>query len=89
MIYKIILKLMVQRLNKWLKGLILEKHSGFVEGQQILDGVVFSTKTIHSMASSHEKEMFIKSNMAKAYDKVKWSFLCKILVAFRFSEEWI
>lgn len=44
---------------------------------------------IHSMASLRKKAMFIKLDMAKAYDRVKWSFLIKILGAFRFSSEWI
>lgn len=88
-IYKIISKLIVERLKKWLKGLISEEQSGFVEGQQILDGVVIATETIHSMATSKEKAMFIKLDLAKAYDRVRWSFLQKVLGAFGFATEWI
>lgn len=46
-----------------------------MEGRQILDGVVISMETIHSMATSKDKAMFIKLDMAKAYDRVHWSFL--------------
>lgn len=67
----------------------MEEQGGFVEGWKILDGVVIATETIHSMAKSHEKTMFIKLDMATAYDRAKWSFLCKILVSFGFCEEWI
>lgn len=88
-IYKIISKLIADRLKKCLGNVILEEQSGFVEGCQILDGVVISTKTIHSMDTSKEKAMFIKLDMAKAYDKVRWSFLPKILKAFGFADEWI
>lgn len=60
-----------------------------MEGRQILDGVVISIETIHSLASSKDKSMFIKLNMAKAYDRVRWSFLQKILRAFGFADEWV
>ena len=60
-----------------------------MEGCQILDGVVVATETIHSMANSKDKAMFIKLDMAKAYDRVRWSFLQKVLGAFHFEEEWI
>ncbi|XP_057812845.1 uncharacterized protein LOC131026857 [Cryptomeria japonica] len=59
-------------MKKWFGGLISEEQSGFVEVRQILDGVVIATKTIHSMATFKEKAMFIKLDMAKAYDRVRW-----------------
>ena len=55
-----------------------------MEGRQILDGVVVATETIHSMANSKDKAMFIKLDMAKVYDRVRWSFLQKVLGAFGF-----
>lgn len=76
-IYKIISKLIVDRLKKWLSLLISEEQSSFVVGRQILDGVVIAIETIHSMANSKDKAMFIKLDMAKAYDRVRWSFLQK------------
>ena len=60
-----------------------------MERRQVLDGVVVATETIHSMANSKDKAMFIKLDMAKAYDRLRWSFLQKVLGAFGFEEEWI
>ena len=87
-IYKIISKLMVDRLKKGLVDLISEEQSGFVVGSKILDGIFIATEVIHSMAKSKEKVMFIKLDMAKAYDRVRWSFLRRVLSAFGFAEGW-
>lgn len=50
---------------------------------------MIAMEAIHSMAASKKKSMFIKLNMAKAYDRVSWEFLQKILLAFGFDEEWV
>lgn len=42
-IYKIISKIIADRLKKWLKVLISKEQSGFVASRQILDGVVIAT----------------------------------------------
>lgn len=44
-------------------------------GKKILDGVVVEDETIHSMSNSKEKAMFMKLDMVKAYDMVRWSFI--------------
>ena len=64
--------------------MILEEQGGFVAGKQIFDGIVIASKVIHFMHLSKTRAMFIKLDMAKAYDRVKWSFLQKILLAFYF-----
>ena len=33
--------------------------------------------------------MFVKLDIAKAYDRVKWSFLRSILLSFGFSFDWV
>ena len=86
-VYKIITKLLADRLKVWLPMVIFEEQGGFVAGKQILDGVVIASEDIHSMCTSRECVMFIKLDMAKAYDRVNWDFLLKILLAFGFSQE--
>ena len=69
--------------------MISEEQGGFVGGRQILDGVVIASEAIHSMATSKEKAMFIKLDLAKAYDRVSWDFLANVLLAFGFDMEWV
>ncbi|XP_057841787.1 uncharacterized protein LOC131051337 [Cryptomeria japonica] len=62
----------LERLKICLPSLISEEQGGFVARRQILDGVVVASEAIRSVATSKEKSMFIKLDMAKAYDRVKW-----------------
>jgi hypothetical protein len=88
-VYKIITKLIVDRLKICLPVVISEEQGGFVAGKKILDGIVIASEVIHSMHLSNTRAMFIKLDMAKAYDRVKWSFLQKILLAFGFCQQWV
>ena len=85
-VYKIITKLIADRLKICLLVVISEEQGGFVAGKKILDGILIASKIIHSMHISNKRAMLIKLDMAKAYDKVKWSFLQKILSAFGFCQ---
>ena len=51
-IYKIITKVMENRLRPLLSDLVSQEQSGFVEGRQILDGVVMVHEVIHSLKVS-------------------------------------
>ena len=82
-------QLIAERLKPFLVNLIFEEQGGFVGGRQILNGVVIASEAIHSMATSKEKAMFIKLDLAKAYDRVSWDFLANVLLAFGFDMEWV
>ena len=88
-IYKIISKVIANRLNPLLPVLISPEQSGFVEGRQFLDGVVLVHKVLHSLKSSRIPGMMIKLDIAKAYEKLNWEFLEKMLGAYGFSPGWV
>jgi hypothetical protein len=60
-----------------------------VEGRQILDGIIVAHESIHSLKTSGQSGMMIKLDLAKAYDIINWEFLCEILRAFIFDQDWI
>ena len=74
-VYKITTKFIVKRLKPLLSTLISPEQGVFVEGRIFLDGVVVAIETIHSIANLKERAMFMKLDMAKAYDRVRWEFL--------------
>eukprot|EP00253_Pinus_taeda_P017009 PITA_17009 len=88
-IYKIISSLMAKRLKPLLESLISPEQTGFVEGRQILDGLVVTQEVIHSMKAKKQKGMMIKLDLSKAYDRINWQYLEEILGSFGFSNRWI
>lgn len=62
---------------------------GFVEGRQILDGIILAHEMIHSLKKMKTPGMLLKVDLAKAYDKVYWSFLKEVLTTFGFHHDWV
>ena len=86
---KIISKAMVNRLKSKVDGYILPKQHGFIPRHEIANNMLLAREAIHSMKLSKRLGMNIKLDVTKAYDKVKWSFLYKVLSRSIFCQEWI
>jgi len=69
-IYKIITKVIANRLKPLLPSLISPEQSSFVEDRQILDGIITTHEVIHSLKASSSPCMIIKLDMEKSFDKV-------------------
>ena len=84
-IYKIISKVVANRLKEVLPLLIGLEKFGFVVGQQILDGIIMVHEVIHSLKVTKNTGMLVKHGIAKAYDKLSWQYMREVLDAFGFS----
>ena len=69
-IYKIISKVIANRLKPLLLGIIIPEQSWFVEGRKILDGIITVQEAIHSLKCTRIPGMLIKLDIAKSYDKL-------------------
>jgi len=87
--YKIVAKLIANRIKPFLKKLISASQGGFVEGRNIIDNVIQVQEIIHSSKQRNEKGMLVKLDMANTFDRVDCSFLCKVLMAFGFSHQFV
>jgi hypothetical protein len=87
--YKIIAKLLANRIKPLLGKLISESQGGFVKGRHILDNVILVQEAMHSSKLRKEKGMLIKLDMANAFDRVKLSFLYQVLLSFGFEQEFV
>ncbi|XP_058776514.1 uncharacterized protein LOC131650817 [Vicia villosa] len=88
-VYKILSKLLANRLKKCLDKCIREEQSAFVEGRSILDNAMIAFEVIHALkrrTSGNNAQLALKIDISKAYDRVDWGFLRGMLYRLGFAE---
>ena len=73
-VYKIMSKVLVNRLKKILPSIIDESQSAFVDGRMIFDNIIVAHETIHAMKNKRSGKtgfLVAKLDMSKAYDRVE------------------
>ena len=92
LIYKLLSKVLANRLKQNLHEVINEAQSAFVLGRHITDNVVVAFETMHTIGKrkkGKEGLMAIKLDMSKAYDRVEWGYLEIVMRKLGFCERWI
>ena len=87
MIYKIVSKVIANRLKPMLHSIISDTQSAFIANRLITDNILIAFKSLHHMKNNcigKKGFMALKLDMSKAYDRVKWIFLEKILLKMGF-----
>ena len=88
-LYKIISKILSQRLKTVIAELIDESQSAFVGNRQILDGVLIANESIRWLKKKKIPGMLIKLDFQKAYDSVNRSFMKQVMEKLGFGRKWI
>jgi hypothetical protein len=86
--FKIFTKVATIRLNSVADHVIRPSQIAFMQGRNILDGVVILHETFHELHRKNLNGVILKIDFEKTYDKVKWSFLQQNLRMKGFSYEW-
>jgi hypothetical protein len=86
--FKIFTKVATLRLNTVADHVVRPSQTAFMQGRNILDGVVTLHETVHELHSKKLNGVILKLDFEKAYDKVKWTFLQQTLRMKGFSDEW-
>ncbi|RVW24396.1 putative ribonuclease H protein [Vitis vinifera] len=69
-LYKLLDKLLANRINKVMGKVISEPQNAFVEGRQIHDAVLIANEAVDSRLKSNQGDVMCKLNIEKAYDHV-------------------
>lgn len=90
--YKIISKLLCQKLKACIPLLVSETQSAFVPGRLISDNILIAQEMFHGLRTNkacQNKFMVIKTDMSKAYERVEWKFIQEVLLKMGFDQHWI
>jgi hypothetical protein len=87
--YKLITKVIANRIKPLLHKLISPSQSRFIEKRKIIENIILVQEAIHSSKERGDQGMIIKIDMANAFDRVQNTFLFAVLRKFGFSSKFI
>lgn len=86
--FKIITKVLMNRLNGTMAYIISKQQTAFLKNRFIMEGVVILHEVLNSIHQKKQSGILFKVDFEKAYDKVNWVFIYKMLKAKGFPDQW-
>lgn len=91
-IFRILSKIMANRLKSCLSTVISEQQSAFVEGRILTDNALVAFEVNHYIRRKKQGKngmVGLKLDVSKAYNRLEWNYLEEMLVKFGFNSLWI
>lgn len=75
-LYKVISKLLIKRLQEILVQVISPFHSAFIKGRLLAENVLFTIEMVHgyNMRNITKREM-LKVDLRKVFNSIRWDFI--------------
>jgi len=88
-VYKIICKVIANKLKPLILDLVSEEQTRFVERRQILNNIIQAHEVVHSLNSRKQATMIIQLDPVKVNEKLSWAYIKEVLRAYSFDHSWI
>ena len=91
-LYRIVAKVIYNRLKKVMPFIIFDSQGSFVPGRLITDNILVAYELLHTMKQKRKggkKHVAIKLDMSKAYDQVEWNYLKAVMLKLGFHSKLI
>ena len=88
-LYKILAKVLANRLRRVVGQEVSTTQNAFVEGRQILDAVLIANEAIDALLKRKEKGLICRLDIEKAYDHLNWNFLLCVMEKMGFGRKWL
>ena len=88
-LYKILSKVLANRIKSVMRLIISQSQNAFVEGRQILDAALIANEAVDSILRRKDKGILCKLDIEKAYDHIRWDFILQTLERMGFGSKWI
>lgn len=87
--HKIISHILMKRVAVYLPSIISEEQTGFVPGRSMHDNIALAHDLVYDLDQKVPGgNVIVKLDMAKAYDRLSWGFLIRVMRALGFSNHW-
>lgn len=86
--FKILLKVLVNRLKSVLNRIISKDQHAFLKGRNISESIFMVNEVIHTMKTQKVDDIILKIDFLKAYDIVDWSCLLHIVDCTNLRMKW-
>ena len=87
--YKILSKVLANKIKRVLDKVISKSQNAFVKGRQIIDAVLIANEIVDSIMRRKEQGMICKLDIEKAYDSISWEFLYQVMNRMSFGSRWL
>jgi len=86
--YKILAKILANRLCLVIDSVISYSQSAFIKGRQILDGILVANEVVDEAKTCKKELILFKVDFEKAYDSIDWKYLDEVMVKTGFPTLW-
>jgi len=80
-IYRLIAKSLATRIKEELPDYIHHSQHAFIQGRRITNNIIIAQEIVHSfnLKSFNQEAFVLKIDLAKAIDRIEWSFILDTL----------